>query len=165
MDSIRFTEIQRFWDKVDRLGPDDCWAWTASYGPFGYGQYRIPQGKNWRAHRLAYVLTHGEIPEGAVIMHTCDNRTCVNPQHLQVGTQKQNLVDMARRGRCPQARLTPEAVADLRRRVAAGEPLAAVAKSYGIKRVTANAAVRGNTWGHITDPAPVTRFPRARKEQ
>lgn len=98
---------ERFWSKVDRRGPDECWTWQGTkqapnkigerYGTFGVSE----RGKNvtYRAHRLAYILTYGRLDPDAVIMHTCDNPLCVNPAHLVAGTQKENAEDMARKGR------------------------------------------------------------------
>lgn len=163
LDEISPKQIKAFWSKVDAAEPECCWDWTASLLSTGYGQFRISNGRNWRAHRLAYALTYGPIPEGRVVMHSCDNRRCVNPRHLQLGTQKQNLIDMALRGRTPRPVLTAEAVADCRRRAAAGESIQSIADSYGAKPITVDAAVRGRNWAHIADPPPVpppTRRPR-----
>jgi HNH endonuclease len=77
-------EARRFWGKVDRSGgPDACWPWTASRKE-GYGQFWTNREHNPipRAHRVAYELTHGEIPEGHLVHHLCENRLCVNPAHL-----------------------------------------------------------------------------------
>lgn len=128
--------VQRFWAKVDIRQPDECWNWTAGLLATGYGQFgggSGTSGKNWRAHRLAYAMTNGPIPAGQVVMHTCDNRRCVNPAHLELGTQKQNLVDMALRGRNARGVLTIDQVRECRRRAAAGEPLHTIAASYAAK--------------------------------
>ncbi len=76
---------ERFWAKVNRLGEDDCWEWLASSQPHGYGQF-APGGRAGgmtTAHRVAYELTFGPIPEGLSIDHLCRNRGCVNPAHLE----------------------------------------------------------------------------------
>jgi hypothetical protein len=89
---------ERFWGKVERT--DTCWLWRGTRTPNGYGQLRV--GPPWRyalAHRVAYVLHHGPLPPGQVVAHTCDVRHCVNPAHLWLGTQADNLQDMARKGR------------------------------------------------------------------
>lgn len=92
-------QIARFWAKIDQRGPDDCWPWLAGRSK-GYGQFL-----NYLAHRIAWFLTHGEIPAGAVIRHTCDNPPCCNPNHLVPGTHGQNFRDMVERGRASRYQL------------------------------------------------------------
>lgn len=89
----------RFWAKVDKRGENECWPWLGARSS-GYGKFGIRDGESpQNAHRVAYALTHGEIPEGKQINHTCDNRRCVNPAHLYAGTAKQNTGDAINRGR------------------------------------------------------------------
>lgn len=94
----RRTDITEFWNFVDIRGEDDCWEWQRSRRIQGYGQFWF-QGKLWGASRLAYHLTHGAIPEGKLICHTCDNPPCCNPNHLFAGTPRDNTLDMYRKGR------------------------------------------------------------------
>ena len=89
---------ERFWAKVERAGPDDCWEWNAGSFTAGYGGFAVTvqRGKKrvLKASRLAYILTHGPItPVNRVIRHTCDNPPCCNPAHLVLGTQVQNMAD------------------------------------------------------------------------
>lgn len=77
----RRTLEQRFWEKVDRGGPDECWAWTGG-GPPSYGRFGIG-GRTHLAHRVAYELMVGPIPDGLDIDHLCRNKVCVNPAHLE----------------------------------------------------------------------------------
>ena len=89
-----------FWENVAVGDPNDCWEWEASSGYNGYGQYRH-NGKMTGAHRVAWNLTHGTIPDGLQVLHHCDNPSCVNPAHLWLGTQRDNIHDMIRKGRHP----------------------------------------------------------------
>ena len=88
--------IDRFMSKVTVL-PDGCWKWIGQIVQ-GYGVFRSGDHQ-YKAHRVSYTLFKGEIPKGMIIMHKCDNRRCVNPEHLVCGTQRENLHDMASKGR------------------------------------------------------------------
>lgn len=73
--------------------PNGCWVWTTNTNRYGYGIFLLPGEKRVRAHRFSYELEHGPIPEGKIIMHTCDNPPCVNPDHLRLGTKAENNKD------------------------------------------------------------------------
>lgn len=88
---------ERFWVKVQKSA--DCWLWTASLDRTGYGVFALSAGHFARAHRYAYELLVGPIPDGLFLCHRCDVRTCVNPAHMFIGTAKDNTDDMHRKGR------------------------------------------------------------------
>lgn len=91
--------VRRFWLKVDRRNDEDCWPWRAGCFHSGYGAFFWPGHRPGGAHRFSYELHVGPIPKGMVIMHKCDNRPCVNPAHLRLGTQKDNIMDAVDKGR------------------------------------------------------------------
>lgn len=91
---------ERFWEKVDRAEGDACWEWQAGRFSNGYGQFMRVKHQMALAHRMAYELTNGPIPEGLLVLHRCDNRPCVRPDHLWLGTHSENMRDMHAKGRC-----------------------------------------------------------------
>ena len=97
---------ERFWEKVDKNGPihpvlgTRCWLWTANINPVtGYGQFSLTHSTGTRVHRLAWELTNGPITGGLCVLHSCDNKPCVNPGHLFLGTKLDNTQDMIAKGR------------------------------------------------------------------
>ena len=100
---LSLEEMNNFWDKVAVAGREECWQWFGNFNKdTGYGKFQVSREsklKKYLAHRVAYRLTKGEIPEGVNILHTCDHRSCVNPNHLKLGTQHDNIQDRKERNR------------------------------------------------------------------
>lgn len=148
----------RFWSLVDKRGPDECWPWLGTIlKATGYGQMRVPGGRKITAHRLAFEIANGPIPSGKLVCHTCDLRWCVNPSHLWLGSNADNLADMAAKGRAdrrpgekhPLSKLTDAAVFEVRARASAGEAHTSIAKEFGVHPSTISAVVRRETWRHL----------------
>jgi hypothetical protein len=118
----------------------------------GYGhQYvTIGRGKGYElyAHRAAFMLAWGSIPPGLSVRHTCDNRACINPMHLQLGTHAQNMADVKvrRRWAKPWAKVTWVDVRDIRERDAEGVTRAVIAVEYGLAQSTVSRIITGRTW-------------------
>ena len=162
----KYTPEQRiaaFWAKVDKSG--ECWEWTSCRNKQGYGQF----GQE-RAHRVAYSLTYGSIPTGLYVLHACDNPPCVNPVHLFLGTQLDNVADRDNKGRQAKgdrhgyrlnpslvvrgsrngsAKLTEEAVAEMRALLQSGWLLRELSHKYGISIMNASWIVNRRGWRHV----------------
>jgi hypothetical protein len=136
------------------FGVSDCWYWVGSTDALGYGRFSHPEEN--KAHRAGYKIFKGEIPAGMKVLHTCDTRCCVNPEHLVVGTQAENVADMVkkRRGRTvplhgernPMSRLTRPQVEEIRQRVAAGEKQRAMCAAFSVSPMTISRIVRKELW-------------------
>lgn len=124
----------RFWSRVNVGNAGDCWPWSGSTNANGYGVFA-----GEKAHRVAYQQFNGEIPEGMIVMHRCDNPSCVNPSHLAMGTQADNVRDCIEKGRRndlrghlhPRARFTPDQIRAIRTSGKMGKELAG---EYGTSR-------------------------------
>lgn len=144
--------MKRFWKKVETGGVDECWAWNSSLDSCGYGTFWL--NANVKAHRVAYELTFGEIPEGQHVLHKCDNPRCCNPNHLFLGTHEENMKDMARKGRAlsrpgeknPSSKLTSEDVMFIRE---SGDRQERLAECFGVTQQTISNIKTGKTWKHI----------------
>lgn len=132
--------MARFWSRVDKSG--DCWLWTAGVDGSGYGLTKWAD-KTIGAHKLAYILTNGELPEGREVCHRCDNPPCCNPEHLFAGTHLENMRDCVAKGRLtpprrlygdqnPLAKLSDQEVEIIKHRAASGERQTTLAKEFNV---------------------------------
>ena len=156
----RGTLEERFWRYVQK--GDGCWTWTGhAADKMGYGRIQIAGrgSKKIPAHRLSYQLHKGEIPDGFIIMHTCDNPSCVNPDHLVAGTYSENTQDAVSKGRWHQgvpplkrgeshhrSKLTDQIVLEIR---ASQETNRQLAVKYGVSPSLIGCVRRRKIWSHI----------------
>lgn len=150
----------RFWEKVKKT--DSCWEWIAAKDTKGYGMLGGAGNKIRRSHRVAWELERGPIPPGMCVCHHCDNRACVRPDHLFLGTHIENMQDMSRKGRGvkntwtrgsrnPTVKLDDRIVLhEILPRLRAGETQRSIADSYGVCDATINHIATGFCWSHVT---------------
>ena len=119
---------EAFWSKVKKGHALECWVWTASTKGKGYGQI-WKNGKSLRAHRVVWEMERGPVPKGKQVLHRCDNRLCVNPDHLFLGDNATNAADMARKNRHGSSKLTSEQVREV---LDSDRTNADLAKQFGV---------------------------------
>lgn len=143
-------DIRSAFDKHVEHSPA-CWEWTGLKDKDGYGIFPYAK-KQWRAHRLALILNGTEVPDGMMACHHCDNPGCVNPSHLYVGSDADNIRDKVARGRAPageqgyQAKLTNSDVGAIRRST---ERVVVLAARYSVSHSTISMIRSRKTWKHI----------------
>lgn len=154
---MRTNPSERFWAKVDRRG--DCWEWTASrfrnrqgqptYGTFNDGT------KNRHAHRYLWEVTYGPIPDGLMVLHSCDNPPCVRLTHLSLGTHRRNMDEMVQRLRHTHGtrhhshRLTEDQAREIKRRLSAGEEIGPLSRQYGVTWAAIYLIAVGKNWSWL----------------
>ncbi len=148
----------RFWPKIKYAKPSECWHWTGAKDRHGYGLVMIDPItlRQARAHRIAVQLTYGDFDPALKVLHSCDTPSCVNPNHLFLGTQAENVADMDAKGRrvakgpAPENRkykLHPEQVEEMRRLHATqGLNFTALARIFNISKTTAMRICRRINW-------------------
>ena len=159
---------ETFWSKVEK-SESGCWLWAGTMASNGYGRFQLDRKSRW-AHRVAYQFAVSPIPEGLCVLHRCDNPPCVNPEHLFLGTQQDNLADMVAKGRnqkgdrhssrlhperlCRgerhgQAKLTEASVLTIRAAYRAGGRVGQLARQFGVARQTITDILRNRRWTHL----------------
>lgn len=153
----------RFWNNV-RQHPMGCWRWILAHKGYGYGIFGA-KGKKYRAHCLCYFFATGTSPSGRVVMHRCDNPWCVNPDHLCLGTQAENMKDAATKGRMCKgqarksisqvgkdrynAKIDDETVREVRSLAGTGMSFEAIGNLFGISPSSAHRVARRKSWAHV----------------
>lgn len=149
------TISERFWCKVDKNADGGCWLFTGRLGLNGYSVIGGPSQTTVYGHRWSYEQAKGKIPKGLFVMHTCNNRACVNPEHLSLGTPADNSRHMVacerqtRGEKNPMSKLTNEIVLSIRSRVASGETQKSVRVSMGLSKGHVSSIVNRRQWKHV----------------
>jgi len=145
-----------FWSKAEIKNPDECWSWCGAISKNGYGCYAIGRTRA-SAHRVAYEIGHKKrIPAGLVVRHKCDNKKCVNPSHLEIGTSKENSQDMVSRGRANNgcrigenngnAKLSCDQIEMVKHFIAAGRTNKWIASRVGVTHSMISRIRLGKNW-------------------
>jgi len=168
---VKRNAVERFWARVVKGGPEECWTWTGKrHDPEkGYGRIKADSGRREFAHRFSWTLAHGD-PGELCVLHKCDNTMCVNPKHLFLGTLLDNNEDKVRKGRQAKgdraavrlhpeivqhgednhrAKLTNEDALAARKAAASGERVGALAKRYGVNNSTMSVLLAGQTFRNV----------------
>jgi hypothetical protein len=149
-----------FWRNVVVNQPNDCWGWNGSVSSTGYAKFTFRNGPKQKsitvsAHRFSWEIHNGPISPGLCICHTCDNRTCANPNHLFLGSYSDNIKDAIKKGRMlvgeknHNSKLTESEVKEVIIRRRSGETIASIASSFGVVTGTIKHIIHGRNWRHI----------------
>lgn len=143
-----------FMERVEMIPFSTCWYWIGAMYQNGYGKARHA-GRECYAHRYSYNLYKGPIPDGMHVCHRCDDPSCVNPDHLFVGTRDDNMSDMAIKGRSAHgerhgsAKLSVEQVREIRSKRNAGQSVTAIAAEYGVSKGRISEIVHRKAWRRV----------------
>lgn len=144
---------QRFWSKVSIVNLLSCWQWTGAISSCGYGHITVDKVDHL-AHRFAWIVTKGAIPSGSFVLHRCDNKRCVNPGHLFLGTHKDNMKDMVNKGRAARgdihgnSKLSLDQVLAIRR-LFGTIPVTEIARRFDVAFKTVYRIAHRESWKHI----------------
>jgi hypothetical protein len=144
-------DLMRFWKYVVKT--DSCWNWTASVNTYGYGCFWWDK-KQHQSHRISWLIAYGKQSD-KLLLHSCDNPRCVNPEHLREGTQADNMKDKVSRRRHAfgernaQSRLTEAQVLAIKEKHANGATMRGLGREYGVSKTAISQIVKGKHWVHL----------------
>lgn len=164
------SEVDRFWSRVAKGAPDECWPWQYGTNSDGYGNFKLNDGSQIGSHRFSWSLENGPIPDGMHVLHSCDNPPCVNQNHLFLGNQEINVADMMSKGRgnkssgddwykrqgqqargerIARAIFTESDVISIRAKVSAGQTVASLAREMSVNDSAIRHIVKRRSWKHV----------------
>jgi len=151
----------RFWSKINQVENDECWEWRGATSSDGYGQFFL-RGETLYAHRVMYQEYRSGNPDGQMVLHHCDNPTCVNPNHLYLGDQSDNMQDAVKRDRLvipgPReggTKLTEEDVSYIKWYLRnTGRVQKNIGEQFGVTQETISSISRGDAWNHVEPEEP-----------
>lgn len=166
VDNVKANTSEKFWSKVHFGESNDCWEWIAYKDKDGYGNFRI---KDYRgrhtmigSHRYMYKMVVDDFNDDLLCLHSCDNPPCVNPNHLWIGTNDDNIQDMIKKGRNvtyhlppmvgskhPKAKLDEEIVRRIKEKILSGVKQRAIAKEYDVYETVISKIKKGVLWRHV----------------
>lgn len=162
-------DIQRFHNSYKAMASSSCWEWGRRINMSGYGDFSLNE-KHWIASRIAYHLHCGAIPCGLLVLHSCDNRKCVNPAHLFLGTHRDNSDDKCAKKRHRsgnlkgssrgQAKFTETGVRDAFFMSASGFTIGVIAQKHGVSDTVVYWALKRKTWRHVAIPEHIEKLSR-----
>jgi hypothetical protein len=164
-------DVKRFNSYADKTNVLGCWPWQGAVNSSGYGKFWMG-GQTVPAHRVSFILHQGPIPDGSIIVHSCADRTCVNPAHLQAGTHRQNMQDMVLKGNSLKgeknfsAKLTQAQVQNIILSLQQKVPHRVLARTSGVSRNTIRGIATKRIWTHVWNQmAAVLKAPSSAETQ
>lgn len=147
----------QLYDRISKNTLTGCWNWIGGlFVKTGYGQFnnKAISNKPVTAHRASWIIHNGPIPDGMMVLHECDNRKCVNPEHLHLGDNQANMIERSQRGYVHQRRLDETKVREMRQLRQQGWGWMKLARRYGVAQNSVIEATMGRSWAWIDEPIP-----------
>lgn len=146
------TVTERFWARITKT--DNCWTWNGATDTSGYGLLEV-ENKTRAVHRLSWELHYGSIPNGLGVFHKCDNRICIRPSHLFIGTARDNVADRDRKGRQAigkrnaRTKLMPTQIRQIRELFVKGVSYSALGRKFSVDAKTIWCVINGKSWKYV----------------